>query len=132
MKSSNQGDFDTLCPLLPPTTEDMKQWDNNILNYFCAMKSNPEYDYVIYTDARTKGGGAHDNTHTINGRWSDCEAQSHINILKLPAIKIVTSSFFPLKEDMKHVKIITYNSTTMSCINKQGGVKSMTCNNSAK
>lgn len=121
MKSSNQGNFDTPCPLFPPTIEEMKQWDNNILNYFFAMKPNPKYDYIIYTDARTKGGRAHDNIHTINGRWSHCEAQSHINILKIPAIKIVISSFLPLKEDMKHVRIITYSSTTILCIRREEG-----------
>ena len=57
------------------------------------MKSNPEIYYTIYKDSSTKSWGVHDNTHTINGRWSEGKAQSHIIVLELTAITFAIRSF---------------------------------------
>ena len=65
-------------------------------------------------------------------KWSECETQSHFNVIELTTIKFAISYFLPLKLDMKHVRIMTDNSTAISYINKQGGVKSITCNDIAK
>ena len=128
---SSQGNFDTPCPLSTPAIEKLKWWENKILNSSCAIKSYSEIYYVIHTDVNTKDLGAHDNTQTINGRWSDWEAKPHMNVLEPTAIKFAIRSFLPLKQDIKHVRIMKDNNTSVPYINKQGGVTSMTCNDIA-
>ena len=46
-------------------------------------------------------------------------------------IKFAIRSFLPLKQDIKHVRIMKDNNTSVPYINKQGGVTSMTCNDIA-
>ena len=93
------------------------------------LKSIPEVDYTIYSDASTKGWGAHDKHHTINGRWTEGETKLHINVLELTAIKFAIFSLLPLQIGTKHLRIMTDNSTAISYINRQGGIRSMLCNN---
>ena len=93
------------------------------------LKSIPEVDYTIYSDARTRGWGAHDKHHTINGRWTEGETKLHINALELTAIKFAIFSLLPLQMGTKHLRVMNDNSTAISYINRQGGVRGMLCNN---
>ena len=68
--------------------------------------------------------GAHDENQTINGRWSDSEKTLLINFLELLAIKLAIKSYLPLKVLVKHLSIMSDNSTGIAYINKQ----STTCN----
>ena len=95
------------------------------------IKSTPAIDYTIYTDASNLGWGADDGETTINGRWSDIEHSLHINCQELLAVKLAIASFLPLREETKHVRIMSDNSTTISYINKMGGTKSESCHNIA-
>ena len=54
-------------------------------------------DYIIHTDARNLGWGAHNEDQTINGTWSDSEKTLHINYLELLVIKLAIKSFLPLR-----------------------------------
>ena len=104
---------------------------DNILEVYRVLKSIPEVDYTIYSDASTKGWGAHDKHHTINGRWTEGETKLHINLLELTATKFAFAIFslLPLQIETKHLRVMTDNSTAISYINRQGGVRSMLCNN---
>ena len=79
---------------------------------------------TIFTDASNEAWGASTNDQTINGRWNESEKLLHINELELLAIKHAVSSFLPLFPNMKHLRIMTDNSTSVSYINKQGGTHS--------
>ena len=94
---------------------------DNILEVYRVLKSIPEVDYTIYSDASTKGWGAHDKHHTINGRWTEGETKLHINVLELTAIKFAIFSLLPLQIGTKHLRVMTDNSTAISYINRQGG-----------
>ena len=81
-------------------------------------------------DTSTKGWGAHDKHHTINGRWTEGGTKLHINVLELTAIKFaIFSLLLPLQIGTKHLRVMTDNSTAISYMNRQGGIKSMLCNN---
>ena len=68
--------------------------------------------------------GAHDENQTINGRWSDYEKTLHIDCLELLAIKLAIKSYLPRKVLVRHLRIMSDNSTAIAYINKQ----STTCN----
>ena len=75
--------------------------------------------------------GGSDDTGSINGRWAVIESQYHINVLELLAIKLALQSYLPLRNNKKHVRIMTDNTTAITYINNQGGVKSKNCNSVA-
>ena len=71
----------TYLPL--PWETKVKCWKDNILLVYWELKSIPEVYDTIYSDASTKGWGAHDKNHIINGRWTGGESRLHINVLEL-------------------------------------------------
>ena len=81
--------------------------------------------YTTYSDANTKGWGAHDKHHTTNGRWTEGKTKLHMNALELNAIKFSIFSLLPLQVGVKHLRLITDNNTAISYINRQEGVRSM-------
>ena len=89
------------------------------------FKAIPEGHYTTYSDASTKGWGAHDKHHTTNGRWTEGKTKLHMNALELNAIKFSIFSLLPLQVAVKHHRLITDNSTAISYINRQEGVRSM-------
>jgi len=76
----------------------------------------------IFTDASTKGWGAHCNSSLAQGKWSQEETQLHINLLEMRAVKQALLAFRPLQG--QGVLIATDNMTVVSYINKQGGTRS--------
>ena len=93
------------------------------------LKSVPEVDYTIYSDASTKDWGVNDEHHTINGRWTEGKTKLHKNVLELTATKFAIFSLLPQQVGIKHLRVMTDDSTAMSYINRQGGVRSMLCHN---
>ena len=76
----------------------------------------------IFTDASIEGWGAHLNEHTGGGPGSLPGSKLHINYLELKAV------FLALKESQdlcsnKIVLVATDNSTVVSYINKEGGMR---------
>ena len=62
----------------------------------------------------------------VGARWSQEETELHINVLELKAVYLSLRSL--CKEDSnKHIRIMSDNSTTVACINKQGSIKSAPC-----
>ena len=125
----NQGNFEAKCYLSPTAIVELKWWKDNILQVYRVFKSIPEVDSTIYSDASTKGWGAYDKHHTINGRWTEGETKLHINVLELTAMKFAIFSLLPLQVGKKHLKVMTDNITAISYINRKGGVRPVLCNN---
>ena len=95
------------------------------------IKPTSDIDYVIYTDASESRWGAHEDINSIGGWWSDDEIHYHINVLELLAIELALKAF--LKDsNKKHVRIFFDNTTAVTYINKQGGIKLLSCNEIAR
>ena len=76
-------------------------------------------------DASKEGWGAHLNEHTARGTWSLPESNLHINYLELKAVFLALKEFQSLCSS-NIVLIATDNSTVVSYINKEGGMRSGT------
>ena len=96
------------------------------MNAKLSIKSTPDIDYVIYTDASESGWGAHDDINSIGRWWSDDEIHYHINVLELLAIELALKAF------LEDVRIFSDNTTAVTYINKQDGIKSLLFNEIAK
>ena len=115
------GNFDATWVLSEPAKGEISWWRDNIEIAFANIKSIPEVDYTIHTDARNEGWGASDGVNQdINGRWSIDEKSLHINVLELMAVKFAVLAYVSLESSIKHVKIMSDNTTAISYINKQG------------
>ena len=75
------------------------------------------------TDASKEGWGAHLDEHTARGTWSLPESKLHINYLELKAVFLALKEFQDLCSD-KIVLVATNNTTLVSYINKEGGMRS--------
>lgn len=83
----------------------------------------PEFQVRLFTDASTKGWGAHLEGQTAQGSWSEQEQDLHINILEMRAIKLALLAFnIPQKHN---ILVATDNTTVVSYVNKQGGTRSL-------
>ena len=77
----------------------------------------------IFTDASKEGWGAHLEEHTARGVWSLPESKLHINYLELKAVFLALREFQNLCSS-KIVLVATDNTTVVSYINKEGGMRS--------
>ena len=77
----------------------------------------------IFTDASKEGWGAHLNERTARGLWSVPKGKLHINYLELKAVFLALKEFQDLCVD-KIVLVATDNTTVVSYINKEGGIRS--------
>ena len=77
----------------------------------------------LFTDASRESWGAHLEDHTTRRLWSLPESKLHINMSKLKAVLLALKEF----QDQcwgQVVLIATDNTTVVSYINKEGGVRS--------
>ena len=77
----------------------------------------------IFTDASKEGWGAHLNECTERGLWSLPESNLHINYLELKAVLLALKEFRDLCSG-QIVLVATDNTTVVSYINKDGGMRS--------
>ena len=77
----------------------------------------------IFTDASKEGWGSHLNEFIARGTWSLPESKLHINYLELKAVFLALQEFQDLCVG-KLVLIATDNTTVVSYINKEGGMRS--------
>ncbi|KAK7095415.1 hypothetical protein V1264_006825 [Littorina saxatilis] len=77
----------------------------------------------LFSDASQKGWGAHVDTHTTSGRWSQEQRLWHINRLELEAVFLGLQHFLSALQGT-HVLIHTDNTTVAAYLNKQGGSRS--------
>ena len=77
----------------------------------------------IFTDASKEGWGAHLSKHTARGSWSLPESKLHINFLQLKAVFLALKEFQALCTG-NIILVATDNTTVVSYINKEGGMRS--------
>ena len=123
--------FDAPCFISEKAGREVSWWIEHIGEAFAYIKAIPRIDYTIHTDASNLGWGACDDIEVSNGRWSEEEQEMHINCLELLAIKFALMSFVPLHPNIKHIRVMSDNTTAISYINKQGGSHSMSLNDIA-
>ena len=82
-------------------------------------------EFTIFTDASTKGWGAHKGDSQISGTWTCRDRKLYISCLELKAVVSALQHWAPLLQGHQ-VMIVTDNSTVVSYINKQGGTRSPT------
>ena len=78
----------------------------------------------IFTDASKEEWGTHLNEHTARGTWSLLESKLHINYLELKEVFLALKEFQDLCSD-KIVLVATDNTTVVSYINKEVGMRSV-------
>ena len=71
------------------------------------------------TDASKTGWGCSFGNISTGGLWNPGESENHINWLKVKAILFSLKSFVH-HICQKHVKILSDNTTAVSCINHMG------------
>ena len=77
----------------------------------------------LFTDASKEGWGTHLNDRTARGCWSLPESRLHINYLELKAVLLALKEFTDLCTS-QIVLVATDNTTVVSYINKEGGMRS--------
>ena len=85
-------------------------------------------DCTIQTDASKQEWDATYGNTVIGGRWE----RNHINVLELKVILLALKSYFRHNCNVKHVHILTNNSTALAYINNMRGMHSVICNDIAK
>ena len=124
-----KGNFDGKMRVSQRARRDIVWWMHNIQEgEKCIGQDSPEI--TIFTDASTEGWGAHREQTTAGGRWTQEEAQDHINVLELRAILLALKSL--VFEKGKHVKVYTDNTTALAYVKNMGGVRSQPCNEIAQ
>ncbi len=78
---------------------------------------------VVTTDTSTLGWGAVCEGMPASGRWSEPQIRWHINRLELEAVFLALKEFRAQLE-RQHVLIRTDNTSVVSYINRQGGIRS--------
>ena len=118
-------------PLSTSAIVELHWWLKQLKNANQSLQDMPIDDYTIQTDASEQGWGATDGNTPIGGRWSYLE-RNHINVLELKAILLALKSYFRHNCNVKHVHILTDNSTALAYSNIMGGMHSVICNDIAK
>ena len=126
----SRGNFNGICSISPGGKENILWWIHNLPTAVRSLLPEPKVDYTIFTDASKEGYGGHDQVKDFNGLWPFSTRDIHINILEMKAINLALHYFLPQKQ-VKHVRIMTDNNTSVAYINKMGGTKSPECNDLA-
>ena len=124
----SKGNYDVCMSLSNKAKQDIAWWLNNV-QFSAKHVDIVSPDMTIFTDASEEGWGAHMGDKTTGGRWTQEEAQSHINVLELKAIFFALKSFCTMS--CVHVKIMTDNTTALAYVKHMGGVRSLQCNDIA-
>ena len=77
----------------------------------------------LITDSSEFGWGAHCQGQQIQGKWDQFDVRFHINVKELKTVLIAMRHFMHLITD-RSVLVLCDNSTAVSYIEKQGGLKS--------
>ena len=109
---------------LPRSLHPHLQWWLREDNVLTGQPLDPmQHALQIFTDASKEGWGAHLNEYIARGTWSLPESKLHINYLELKAVFLALKEFQKLCMG-KMVLVATDNTTVVSYINKEGGMRS--------
>ena len=110
--------------LIPRSLHHHLQWWLSEDNVLTGQPLQPiKHALQIFTDTSKEGWGAHLNEYTARGSWSLPESKLHINYLELKAVFLALKEFQDLYTN-KIVLVATDNTTVVSYINKEGGMRS--------
>ena len=110
--------------LVPPSLHPHLDWWLDEGNVLGGQPLHPlQHALQLFTDASNEGWGAHLGDSIARGIWSPIESRLHINFLELKVVLLALKKFEHLCRD-KIVLVATDNTTVVSYINKQGGMKS--------
>lgn len=125
----NKGDYNANMKLTENGKLDIKWWIENITNTYNVV-THGNCETTIYSDASLTGwGGVLDNTSS-GGKWSEIEADNHINYLEILACFLTLKTFCPHMSHC-HIKAMIDNTTAISYVNNMGG-KTPKCNKISK
>ena len=82
-----------------------------------------QHTLQLFTDTSNEGWGAHLGDYTARGLWSKSEGNLLINLLELKAVLLALKQFEQLCWNQT-ILVCTDNTTVVSYINKEGGMKS--------
>ena len=100
------------------------QWmDSNWLHEGVPLTLRPPQEF-LFTDASTKGWGAHMGSLSASGVWTTFQQTLHINLLELEAVALALKEFLPAVKG-KHILVHTDNTTVLYYLNRQGGARSV-------
>ena len=109
---------------IPRSLHPHLQWWQREDNVLTGQPLYPiKYALQIFTGASKEGWGAHLNDRTARGVWSLPESKLHINFLELKAVFLALKEFQGLCTG-NIVLVVTDNTTVVSYINKEGGMRS--------
>jgi hypothetical protein len=128
--NKQKGNFNKQVELTDDIHEDLDWWIDNVQTVYRVIDHGHPH-ITMRTDASKSGWGATVTGVTTGGRWTDIEAEEHINYLELLA------AFFGLKSLCQshrncHVRLQLDNTTAVCYINSMGGTVSARCNDLAK
>ena len=115
--------LDSLLPWTEAIAAHLDWWQNPSNMMRGADLHPKDHSIQLFTDASSKGWGAHLDQSSTKGLWSDQEKRLHINVLELKAVSLALQS---LKDQCQNqtVLVATDNTTVVAYINKQGGTHS--------
>ena len=109
---------------IPSSLHPHLQWWLEEGNVLTGQPLHPiKHALQIFTDASKEGWGVHLNEHMARGTWSLPESKLHINHLEHKTMYLALKEFQDLCID-KIVLVATDNTTVVSYINKEGGMRS--------
>ena len=109
---------------IPTSLHPHLQWWLKEHNVLTGQPLHPiKHALQIFTDASKEGRGAHLNERTARGSWSLPESKLHINYLELKAVFLALKEFQDLCT-YQIVLVVTDNTTVVSYITKEGGMRS--------
>ena len=124
------GDFDKREKLSDSVRTEIHWWVVTVPNSVNLIRQ-VKIDHVVDTDASLSGWVSVFGDEKTGGRWTTEESLLHINVLELKAVQFAVKSFFKDTSNV-HVRIRSDNTTTVSYINKMGGIQSERCNEIAR
>ena len=109
---------------IPRSLHPHLQWWLEESNVLQGQPMHPvKHALQIFTDASKEGWGAHLDERTARGCWSLPESKLHINYLELKAVVLALKEFQNICSG-RIVLVATDNTTVVSYINKEGGMRS--------
>ena len=109
---------------LPQSLQAHLRWWLNPNNVLKGQPLHPlQHALQLFTDASNEGWGAHLGDFTARGLWSTQESALHINLLELKAVLLALKQFERLCWNQT-ILVCSDNTTVVSYINKEGGMKS--------
>ena len=126
----NKGNFEAKITLSGLSKNKVTCWENDIMTATKSLKM-PPIDTTICNDANFDGWGSVCEKSDTGGMWTKQEQALHINTLEILGAKLGLFSFVKDNKDIKYIRVMMDNNTTVAYTNNNGGVRSDLCDDIA-